>query len=68
MNRRRLLRDSMTGDDGIDRRTADEIPEWELEEMIRSSLDGWRPDIAGRLRAWLDERIAAYEAAKRRLQ
>jgi hypothetical protein len=36
--------------------------------MVRKSLKGWRTDIADRLNAWLDERVAAYEAAKGRLQ
>jgi hypothetical protein len=59
---------SVTDDDEYAPRLASEIPEWELEEMVRESLSGWRPDIRERLIAWLDERIAAHEAAKGKLQ
>jgi hypothetical protein len=54
--------------DGLYRpRPASEIPDWELEEMIRESIKGWRPDIAKRLIEWLDERIAAHNALKGKL-
>jgi hypothetical protein len=58
----------MTDDDDLTPRAASEIPEWELEEMVRESLNGWRPDIRERLNAWLDERIAAHRAVNGKLQ
>jgi hypothetical protein len=46
-------------DDEIPQRSASEIPEWELEEMIRDViLQTFRPDIAERAIAWLDKRLA----------
>ena len=46
--------DHMT-DDEHQPRTASEIPEWELEEMIRDVVrQTMRPDIAERALAWLD--------------
>ena len=47
-------------DDEYPPRHASEIPEWELEEMIRDVINQYRPDIADRLHAWLDQRIDAY--------
>jgi hypothetical protein len=42
-------------------RAAVEIPEWELEEMIREVIaQTMRSDIADRALAWLDQRIDAY--------
>ena len=42
-------------DDEHQPRTASEIPEWELEEMIRDVVrQTMRPDIAERALAWLD--------------
>jgi hypothetical protein len=41
-------------------RTAAEIPEWELEEVIRDVIEQtMRRDIADRALAWLDQRIDA---------
>ena len=46
-------------DDEYKPRHADEIPEWELEEMIRMAVDQvLRPDIAERALEWLDQRLA----------
>jgi hypothetical protein len=46
-------------DDQYQPRTADEIPEWELEEMIREAIrQSFREDIAERALAWLDKRLA----------
>jgi PHP family Zn ribbon phosphoesterase len=39
-------------------RPAHEIPEWELEEMIRMAIEqGLRPDIAKRALEWLDRKL-----------
>jgi hypothetical protein len=46
-------------DDEYKPRRADEIPEWEIEEMIREViLQTFRPDIAERAIAWLDRKAA----------
>jgi hypothetical protein len=46
-------------DDEYRPRAADEIPEWELEEMIREVLQQtMRADIAERALAWLDKHLA----------
>jgi hypothetical protein len=45
-------------DDQHQPRTADEIPEWELEEMIREAIrQSFRDDITERALAWLDKRF-----------
>lgn len=50
-------------------RTAAEIPEWELEEMIREVIsDTMRRDIADRALAWLDQRIDAFKRLHGTLQ
>lgn len=57
----------MTGDEQP--RTAAEIPEWELEEMIREVVsDTMRRDIAERALAWLDQRIDAFKRLHGTLQ
>ncbi len=46
-------------DDENDLRTPDEIPEWEIEEMIREVIkQTMRPDIAERARAWLGRQLS----------
>jgi len=48
-------------DDEDKPRPASEIPEWEIEEMIRDVIGlGMRSDIAERALAWLDLRVDAY--------
>jgi hypothetical protein len=40
-------------------RHASEIPEWEIEEMIREVIKtNFRADIAERALAWLDQKLA----------
>ena len=49
----------MSDDDEYKSRHASEIPEWELEGMIRDVIQQtMRKDIAERALAWLDERLA----------
>lgn len=46
-----------------------EIPEWELEEMIRDVVEQtMRRDIADRALLWLDQRIDAYKRLNGTLQ
>jgi hypothetical protein len=46
-------------DDEYKPRHASEIPEWEIEEMIREVIKQMmRPDIAERALAWLDQNLA----------
>ena len=46
-------------DDEFRPRAANEIPEWEIEEMIREVVKQMmRPDIAERALAWLDRQLA----------
>jgi hypothetical protein len=48
-------------------RPASEIPEWELEEMIREVIKtNFQPAIAHAAIVWLDERIAVYNLARAR--
>ena len=50
-------------------RVASEIPDWELEEMIRDVIGyNFRPDIADRALAWLDQRVDAYKRLHGSLQ
>ena len=50
-------------------RTAAEIPELELEEMIRDVIkQRMRYDIADRALVWLDQRIDAYKRLHGTLQ
>lgn len=50
-------------------RTAADIPEWELEEMIRDAIgQALRRDIADRALTWLDQRIEAYKRLHGTLQ
>jgi hypothetical protein len=45
----------MNDDSELIQRKAEDIPEWELEEMIRDVIhQGMRADIAERALAWLD--------------
>lgn len=63
--------DCGTGDQMTDDRprTAAEIPEAELAEMIRAVIgQTLRPDIAERALAWLDEREDAWQRLRRTLQ
>jgi hypothetical protein len=56
-------------DDEYPPRHASEIPEWELEEMIRVVIaHGMRSDIADRALSWLDQRIDAYKRLHGTLQ
>ena len=58
----------MTGDEYKPPHAA-EIPEWELEEMIRHVIGlGMRSDIADRALAWLDLRVDAYKRLYSNLQ
>ena len=46
-----------------------EIPEWELEEMIRDVIGyNFRAEIAERALAWLDQRVDAYKRLRGTLQ
>jgi hypothetical protein len=56
-------------DDEYAPRPAAEIPEWELEEMIRDVIkQTMRYDIADRALAWLDQRIDGYKRLHGTLQ
>jgi hypothetical protein len=56
-------------DDENKPRHATEIPEWEIEEMIRDVIgSGMRSDIAAKALAWLDERVDAYKRLNGSLQ
>jgi hypothetical protein len=56
-------------DDEYKPRHADEFPEWEIEVMIRDIIgSNFRPDIADRALAWLDQRIDAYKRLHGTLQ
>jgi hypothetical protein len=59
----------LMADDEYAPRPANEIPEWELEEMVRVVIaHGMRSDIADRALAWLDQRIDAYKRLHGTLQ
>ena len=59
----------MMADDEYPLRHASEIPEWEIEEMIRDVIGyNFRPDIADKALAWLDQRIDAYKRLHGTLQ
>jgi hypothetical protein len=50
-------------------RTAADIPEWELEEMVREVIEQtMRRDIADRALAWLDQRVDAHKRLHGTLQ
>jgi hypothetical protein len=54
---------------GLTAESAAEIPEWEIEELIRMAIvQGLRDDIADRAIAWLDERVDAYKRLRGTLQ
>ncbi len=56
-------------DDEYPPRAAAEIPEWELEEMVRDVIgSGMRSDIAERALLWLEQRIQAYNRFRGTLQ
>ena len=56
-------------DDEYAPRIASEIPEWELEEMIRDVIGyNFRPDIGERALLWLDLRVDAYKRLHGTLQ
>ena len=58
----------MSGDE-YKPRTAAEIPEGEIEELLRLAIvQGLRDDIAERAIAWLDLRVDAYKRLHGTLQ
>jgi hypothetical protein len=56
-------------DDEYPLRHASEIPEWEIEEMVRDVIEQtMRRDIADRALLWLDLRVDAYKRLNGTLQ